>query len=194
VLGRRAVDLGTRGECSALVSAFEAEAEALVGRHNETTCLMVRDDRDVVFVAKVETTEPVRLVTRVGSRLPAFAAASGRVLLAALPRVEVDTLLAGAELVTPVGREIEPDELHRILDRARVQGFAENVNETSLGLRCMAVPITAGDTTVAAMTFCVPTGRIDGPRRRRLLADLKAAGRRASASLRAMTEPPEPGR
>jgi DNA-binding IclR family transcriptional regulator len=194
VLGRRAVDLGTRGGCSALVSAFEAEAEALVERHNETTGLMVRDGCDVVFVSKVETTEPVRLVTRVGSRLPAFAAASGRVLLAALPPAEVDALLAGAELVTPVGRRLELRELHRILDRARIHGFAENVNETSLGLRCMAVPITARGGTVAAMTFCVPAGRIDGPRRRRLLADLKAAGRRASASLRAMTRPPDPGR
>jgi len=44
--------------------------------------------------------------------------------------------------------------------------------------------------TVAAMTLCVPAGRIDGRRRRSMLADLRAAGLRASASLRALNQPP----
>jgi DNA-binding IclR family transcriptional regulator len=193
-LGRRAVELGTRSPCSALVSAFEAEAAGLLAAHNETTCLMVLDGTDALFIAKVETTQAVRLVTPIGSRLPAFAAASGRVLLAALPPAVIDDLYAGVDLVTPAGRRLNgPAELHRILDRARSDGYAENVNETSLGLRCMAVPVTAaGGATVAAMTLCVPAGRIDGARRRRMLADLRAAGRRASASLRAMSKPPDP--
>ena len=177
--------------CSALVSAFEAEAEGLLARHDETTCLVVLDDRDALFIAKAETSQAVRLVTRVGSRLPAFAAASGRVLLAALEPVAVDRLLAGVDLVTPVGRRMRLDELHAILERARADGYAENVNETSLGLECMAVPITgAGGATVAAMTLCVPSGRIDRRRRRRMLADLRAAGLRASATLRAIHQPP----
>ena len=102
-LGRRAVALGARNRGSALMSAFEAEAEGLLARHNETTCLVVLDGRDALFIAKEETSQPVRLVTRVGSRLPAFAAASGRILLAAMPPEAVDRLLAGVELVTPVG-------------------------------------------------------------------------------------------
>ena len=73
------------------------------------------------------------------------------------------------DLVTPVGRRMRLDELHAILDRARADGHAENVNETSLGLECMAVPITAaGGATVAAITLCVPSGRIDRGRRRRM--------------------------
>ena len=44
----------------------------------------VLNERDALFIAKAETSQAVRLVTRVGSRLPAFAAASGRVLSAAL--------------------------------------------------------------------------------------------------------------
>jgi DNA-binding IclR family transcriptional regulator len=193
-LAARAVELGTRSSCSALVSAFEAEAEGLLARHDETTCLVVLDDRDALFIAKAETSQAVRLVTRVGSRLPAFAAASGRVLLAALEPAAVDRLLRGVDLVTPVGRRMRLDELHAILDRARADGHADNVNETSLGLECMAVPITAaGGATVAAITLCVPSGRIDRGRRRRMLADLRSAGLRASATLRAIHQPPGTG-
>jgi DNA-binding IclR family transcriptional regulator len=190
-LASRAVELGSRSSCSPLVSAFEAEAAGLLARHDETTCLVVLDDADALFIAKAETSQAVRLVTRVGSRLPAFAAASGRVLLAAMPPGAVDRLLGGVDLVTPVGRRMRLHELHAVLERARRDGYAENVNETSLGLQCLAVPITgvAGQ-PLAAMTLCVPTGRIDAGRRRRMLADLRTAGLRASASLRALNQPP----
>jgi DNA-binding IclR family transcriptional regulator len=193
-LAPRAVELGTRSSCSALTSAFQAEAADLRERHNETACLVVLDGADALFIAKVETTQAVRLVTRVGSRLPAFAAASGRVLLAAMAPEAVDALYAEAELVTPTGRRLDGlGELHRILGRARANGYAESVNETSLGLSCMAVPITGGGGHVlAALTLCVPAGRMDGPRRALLLADLRVAGARVSASVRAIHKPAGP--
>ncbi len=194
VLAARAVALGAHSSCSALVSAFEAEGAGLLARHDETTCLVVLDGADALFIAKVETSQAVRLVTRVGSRLPAFAAASGRVLLAALRPEALDDVLAGAELVTPVGRRMEARELRAILDRARADGYAESIDETSRGLHCIAVPISAADgATTAAMTLCVPSGRMDRGRRRLMLADLRAAGLRASASLRAIHKPHGPG-
>jgi DNA-binding IclR family transcriptional regulator len=109
-----------------------------------------------------------------------------------MPPDAVNRLLAGIELVTPVGGRLRGlDEVHEILDLVRANGYAENVDETALGLRCLAVPVTGPCAeTVAAMTLCVPAGRIDRRRRRQMLADLRAAGLRASASLRALNQPP----
>lgn len=190
-LAIRAVELGTRSSSSALAAAFRAEAAELRRLHDETACLVVLDGGDALFIAKVETTQAVRLVTRVGSRLPAFAAASGRVLLAALAPDAVDAMYAGGELVTPTGRRLDGlGELHRILGRARANGYAENVNETALGLTCLAVPITGtGGRVLAAMTLCVPAGRMDAARRERMLADLAVAAGRASATIRAIHKP-----
>ena len=84
-LGPRVAWLAHTAPVSPLTAGFHGVARRLVARHNETTCLTVLDGRDSVFIAKEETTHPVRLVTAVGSRLPAFAAASGRVLLADRP-------------------------------------------------------------------------------------------------------------
>ena len=127
---------------SPLAAAFQEVGRRLVVRHNETTCLTVLDGRETVFIAKEETTHQVRLVTTVGSRLPAFAAASGRVLLADRPEDEVAALYAECELVTPTGRRLEGlDELFRILRAARRRGYAENLDETALGLHCLAVPV-----------------------------------------------------
>src|SRR3984885_11053029 len=119
-LGPRVAWLAHTAPVSPLAAGFHGVARELVARHNETTCLTVLDGRESVFIAKEETTHAVRLVTPVGSRLPAFAAASGRAMLADRPEEEVRGLYEGSELVTPTGRRLGGvDELLEILRQAR---------------------------------------------------------------------------
>lgn len=177
-LGPRVAWLAHSAPESPLTAGFHGVARRLVARHNETTCLTVLDGRESVFIAKQETTHQVRLVTAVGNRLPAFAAASGRVMLADLPEEEVAALYDGCELETPTGRRLAGlDELFGILRRARTRGYAENVDETSLGLHCLAAPVGPPGRVAAAITFCVPTGRMSATRRREMLPDLLRAAR-----------------
>ncbi len=177
-LGPRVAWLAHTAPVSPLTAGFHGVARRLVARHNETTCLTVLDGRESVFIAKEETTHQVRLVTAVGSRLPAFAAASGRVLLADRPGEEVAALYAGCDLVTPTGRRLEGlEELFRILADTRRRGYAENIDETALGLHCLAVPVGPPGRVAAAITLCVPTGRMSAVRKREMLPDLLQAAR-----------------
>ena len=177
-LGPRVAWLARANPASALTAGFYEVAREIVERHNETTCLTVLDGCESVFVAKQETTHPVRLVTAVGSRLPAFASASGRAMLADLPEREVAAMYKGSELVTPTGRRLRGlSELITILRETRRRGYAENVDETALGLRCLAVPVGPPGRVAGAITLCVPSGRMDGARKREMLPDLMAAAR-----------------
>jgi DNA-binding IclR family transcriptional regulator len=177
-LGPRVAWLARAAPLSPLTAGFHGVARRLVARHNETTCLTVLDGRDSVFIAKEETTHAVRLVTAVGSRLPAFAAASGRVLLADRPEEEVAALHEDCELVTPTGRPLDGlEELMRILRDARRRGYGENIDETALGLHCLAAPVGPPGRVVAAITLCVPSGRMTAGRKRQMLSDLLRAAR-----------------
>jgi DNA-binding IclR family transcriptional regulator len=177
-LGPRVASLARSTPVSPLTAGFHGVARRLLDRHNETTCLTVLDGRDSVFIAKEETTHAVRLVTPVGSRLPAFASASGRALLADRAEEEIRALYEGSELVTPTGRRLDGvEELLRILGETRRRGYAENVDETALGLHCLAVPVGVPGRVVAAITFCVPTGRMNAARRREMIPDLLGAAR-----------------
>jgi IclR family acetate operon transcriptional repressor len=177
-LGPRVAWLAHAGHVSPLTAGFQDVAQRLVARHNETTCLTVLDGRDSVFIAKEETTHQVRLVTAIGNRLPAFAAASGRVMLADRPEEEVAALYDGCELETPTGRRLAGlDELFGILSQARRRGYAENIDETALGLHCLAVPVGPPGRVAAAITLCVPTGRMNAIRKREMLPDLFGAAR-----------------
>jgi DNA-binding IclR family transcriptional regulator len=177
-LGPRVAWLARANPASALTAGFYEVARRMVEQHNETTCLTVLDGCESVFVAKQETTHSVRLVTAVGSRLPAFASASGRAMLADLPEHEVAAMYKGSELVTPTGRRLRGlSELLAILRDTRRLGYAENVDETSLGLHCLAVPVGPPGRVAGAITLCVPSGRMDADRRREMLPDLMSAAR-----------------
>lgn len=177
-LGIRALSAGSRTARLPIVVGFRSVAAALLTRHDETVCLAALDGDDSVFVAVEETSQPVRLVTHVGSRTPAFASASGRVILAARPPEHVVGDYGGRPLVTPTGRRLNGiAELRTILERARRDGYAENVEETAVGLHALSVPVTNDvGTTLAALTLCVPTSRMTLARRDLMLADLVRAG------------------
>jgi IclR family KDG regulon transcriptional repressor len=184
-LGARAIGIGARSGELPIVTAFRGIAARLLTAHNETVCLAVLDGDDSVFIALEETSHPVRLVTNVGSRTPAFASASGRVVLAERPETVIEAEFGGAVLVTPTGRRLRGvAELQEILERVRRDGYAENRGETAMGLYSVSVPVHNGTGAVlAAMTICVPSSRLDATRREALISDLVAAGEALSAEV-----------
>lgn len=184
-LGIKAFGLSPRSAEYPLVRAFRGIAADLLTRHNETVCLAVLEADESVYIALEETSQPVRLVTQVGSRTPAFASASGRVILADRAPQVVAAEYAGRALVTPTGRRLKGvEELLSILKKVRRDGYAENVEETAEGLYVASVPVrNAANAVLAALTICVPTSRVTQARRERLLTDLMEAGRNLSMAV-----------
>jgi IclR family KDG regulon transcriptional repressor len=184
-LGIRAFGLTAQSAEYPIVRAFRGIAAELLTRHNETVCLAVLDSDESTFIAIEETTHPVRLVTHVGSRTPAFASASGRVILADLSPAVVMARFAGRQLVTPTGRRLrDADELLEILEQVRQAGFAENKDETAVGLHAISVPVRNGAGAVlAALTMCIPTSRMTPSRRQALITDLREVGGSFSESV-----------
>lgn len=184
-LGIRAIGLGARSSELPIVTAFRGVAAGLLTQHDETVCLAVVDGAESVYVALEETSQPVRLVTHVGSRTPAFASASGRVVLARWSAAAVTAEYGGRPLVTPTGRRLRSvDELHEILAEVRERGCAENREETALGLHALSVAVENGAGAIlAALTICVPTSRMTEERREAIAGDLVAAGARLSSEV-----------
>jgi len=182
-LGIRALRLGARAAELPIVTAFRTVAADFLAKHDETIALAVVDGDESLFLALAETSHPVRLVTHVGTKTPAFASASGRVVLAHQPPEVVARLFGGRPLVTPAGRRLNGvAELQQILDDVRRKGYAENWDETAVGLYAASVPVVNGQgLTLAALTTCIPVSRISPERRETLLADLRQAGRRLSS-------------
>ncbi|EQD37767.1 transcriptional regulator, IclR family, partial [mine drainage metagenome] len=60
------------------------DIEELSQKVGETVQMGVLDGADIVYIAKAESRHPLQMVSHVGSRLPAYATAIGKALLAGL--------------------------------------------------------------------------------------------------------------
>lgn len=126
-----------------------------------TVHLSVLEGTDIRFVDGFESSQPVRVTARVGSRFPAHSTSSGKVLLAALPREHVRSLYPAGP--TPVTEHTiqSLDVLEAELDRVAAAGYATNLGENELGLNAVAVPINTAAGVVAAIAAARPTSGTD---------------------------------
>jgi len=118
---------------------------------------------DVVYLDKIEGIRALRLVSEVGARIPAYATAIGKCLLAARPDEELQHTFAGHKLERYTTNTVrDGDKLLKVLKTTRKRGYALDDGEYTSGVFCVAVPIRALDgTTIAAMSCSVPQSRID---------------------------------
>jgi len=177
-LGIRALRLGSNTTELPIVTAFHTVAASFLDELDETLALAVVDGDESLYMAIEETSQPVRYVTHVGSKSPAFASASGRVVLASQPAEAVTALFAGRPLITPTGRRLRGmPEIRTILADVLRNGLAENWDETARGLYAGSVPVTndAG-TTLAALTTLIPRSRVTPERHEVIVACLRRHG------------------
>jgi IclR family pca regulon transcriptional regulator len=111
----------------------------------------VLDGTEIVYIARASQRRVMSINLMAGSRLPAYCASMGRVLLAALPEPDARELLRRTELrsFTPLTRT-DPDQLADELAIVRSQGFAVIDQELELGLCSIAVPLRNDRGTVTA--------------------------------------------
>lgn len=139
---------------------------------NETVHLAVLDGNEVLYVAKEEGTNTIRMVSAVGKRFPAYATGVGKVLLANLSDAELiqripdDSILP---VITP-NTVTNPSELRTLIATARNNGYALDYEESTPGLCCVAAPVyDAQGQIVAGMSVSVPNIRFTDERRIQLL-------------------------
>jgi IclR family pca regulon transcriptional regulator len=134
----------------------------LSGEVQETCSAATLDLPDIVFVARVPSRRILMMSLDAGSRLPAYATAMGRVLLAGLPDAQVAEHLASAALGPLTHRTVtDPRRLRGIVASVREQGFALVDEELELGLRSLSVPLRGPDGGVAAaLNLCAATARV----------------------------------
>ncbi|UJP10480.1 IclR family transcriptional regulator [Microbacterium sp. KUDC0406] len=116
----------------------------LADRLGESAHLAVMSGRDVLYIVEERAVRRPALVTDVGVRLPAHLTATGRAMLAALPRVQVRALYPDASSFTErTGRGPQkPSELRELLRSVRQTGVATEDGEITEGFRSVAAAVT----------------------------------------------------
>ncbi len=162
-------------------------SERLTARVGVSSAVGVLDQQDIVYVAYASAGRFPMLMSRtVGTHLPAFATAIGRVLLSALDAREMHDRLAATEPEKFTPRtQTDCVELKRLLLRIGREGFALVDQELEVGLRSLGVPIrNRGGDVVAALSISLLEAQLPHERIiERYLAPLQNAAAEITDSL-----------
>ncbi|GGY93998.1 IclR family transcriptional regulator domain-containing protein [Streptomyces poonensis] len=156
--------------------------KALSGLLHESASLAVLAGDDIQYTARAAATRIMSVNLTVGTRLPAYATALGRVMLADLADPPLPG--RGTEPLTP--RTVtDPGELRAVLDRVRHEGYAVVDGELEEGLLSIAVPVREyGGRAVAAVNVAQHSSRrTPGECVREVLPELRATADRIEADL-----------
>lgn len=168
-----------------LVPAFNQCARELVEQCAETVKLVIRDGTDVVYLGAQEGPHSVRLVALVGSRRPAHVTAVGKVLLAQLADAELVDLYQNYAFVKPTPAAIDSlTKLQAALTPVRSGQIAYDLQESSVGVNCVAAPIRdESSKVIAAISIGVPHDRWSDARKAELTALIQQYAAKLSQAL-----------
>jgi len=150
---------------------------------SETVHLSVLDGMDAVYVDKIDSPQPLLAYSTIGGRAPAYAVATGKVLLAFQAPDYIEHYADAIQRHTDdthVSMVVLKQEL---ADIARI-GYAINRGEWRRGIGGMAAPIFNGlDRVVAALGISGPLERLNSQKMAEHALPLKRAAREISAHM-----------
>ncbi|SCB59127.1 transcriptional regulator, IclR family [Rhizobium aethiopicum] len=149
-------------QATPLPALLQPHLDHLSEQAGQSASASVLDGTEIVYIARAAQRRVMSINLTPGSRLPAYCASMGRVLLAALSETEARTILARSELKqnTP-NTKTDPDELIEEFRRVRAEGYAIIDQELEIGLCSIAVPVEndRGE-TVAAINIGAPAALV----------------------------------
>jgi len=163
-LGLKVLELGmAKLHQMDLVREAAPHLKALVNQCNETVHLGVLEEGEVLYLAKEESSQTIRMCSYVGKRTSVYCSALGKVLLAYFSTEERRKIL-GKKILLPLTENTITDrrELEKELNKIKEQGFALDREENEKDIRCIAAPVRnyQGKVT-AAISISGPAFRID---------------------------------
>ena len=136
--------------------------EELRAEFGETVNFGLLVGPEVHYLKVLESLHPLRMITSMEDRDPAYATALGKAVLSNLDDETVRSIFHDVEFHQRTPRTVQStDGLIAELDHARKRGFAIDDEENEMGAVCVAAAIEAGEDTRYAISVSGPMVRVD---------------------------------
>jgi DNA-binding IclR family transcriptional regulator len=190
-LGPAAIELGARAQrANGIAIAARPELEALTRATGETSSIEVLAGDETLILDEVPGGHLIVASPSVGTRWPAHATSTGKVLLAAAAAQDSDLVRRMARRAGGRLRALTPGTIRSAsrltveLTRIARQGYSTAVGELEEGYVAVGAPVRGPDgLVVAAISLGGPSTRLTGTRLPQLVRAVQGAAARVSARL-----------
>lgn len=142
-----------------IMEHIRQQMDSIVSICNETCHFAILSGPDVLYLHKVDSTEPIRMYSSVGKRLPAYGTGLGKALLCRHSLAELQKLYPEGLKALTSNTITDFQELKEQLDIVCTKGVAYEKEESNLHVQCIAVPIMKDNRPVLALSVALPTFR-----------------------------------
>ena len=160
---------------------IQQEMSNITTQTNETCQLGIQSRNMVLYIAKKEAPQPIRLMSSVGKQLPLYCTGLGRALLAYKSKEEIRSLFPEVLTAYTPHTLATVDDLIKELELTRQRGYALEHEETNLMVNCIAVSLDYNNAPIAALSVSIPTFRISGEKEKEVVQILWEAKHRIEA-------------
>lgn len=190
-LGPAAIELGARAQrAHTVASAARPELEALTRATGETSSVEVLAGEDTLILDEVQGGHLIGTSPSVGTRWPAHATSTGKVLLAAAAEREPGFARAMARRAGGRLRGLTPDTIRSAsrlsaeLVEVSKQGYSTAIGELEVGYVALGAPVRRHDgAVVAAISLGGPSTRFTDARLPALIRAVRESATRISQRL-----------
>lgn len=135
--------------------------EDLSSTMGETSHLGTLEGRNVRFIAASEPAAAVRVISRLGREIPAYATSTGKAMLAGFSEDQLHRMYPEAHLASVTGRTLTTfEQLEEQLEQVRKDGYATNREESEDGVASVAVAVANSAGLNLAVNLAAPVHRL----------------------------------
>jgi IclR family transcriptional regulator, KDG regulon repressor len=147
---------------SDIVTVSKPFLEKLSQEVNETVHLCIEDRGEVVYIDKIESTQTIRMYSRVGSRAPMYCTGVGKILLSDKNPDVFEEIVSKINFIPKTPSTItSKEQFIEEIEKVKSQGYALDNAENEIVLRCIAAPIfDHKGKIIASFSISGPSNRV----------------------------------
>lgn len=176
VVGIKALIVGSAcTESEPLLVLIKEELKEIVTKCSETCQLGILEGGDVFYVVKIDSPEPIRMISSVGACVPAYATALGKALVSDYSEVELKKLFPKPFSLITANTKKDISELYCEVKKQAQNGIFMEREESTKGIICYALPLKKNEKIVAAISVTAPIFRLDKTKEKQIKTALIVA-------------------
>ncbi|WP_078542970.1 IclR family transcriptional regulator [Litchfieldia alkalitelluris] len=127
----------------------------------ETVHLGILENKNIVYVTKLESKNPISLYSQVGKIIPLYCSAMGKAILAEKPDLEIEQYLDQTKLVQHTATTLTTkDAVCKEINKIRQLGYAFDNSEHEDDVFCVGASLSLNDKNYGAISVSVPRYRL----------------------------------
>lgn len=159
--------------CFPVLDYVREQLEELVAEFDETCYWGVLEDGEVLYLDKVDSSQPLRVLTNTGKRGHAYATSLGKAMLIGKTEAELRALYPDGLAAVTAKTVTDFTELVQQLECAKIDGYTWEVEESTEYIRCFAAPVYKNGRVIAAVSMAIPIFRYDENNKQQIIRSLK---------------------